>query len=106
LTDNHTLAKAAAANKISDKQVPWELREQIANYQKASRNIEKKVFHIPRNLNGIAHDCAKQAIRQDKSLPIFSCSNSAHSRIGNCPIASILSQIHLQGIVLHAVNCL
>jgi hypothetical protein len=106
LTDNLTLAKAAAANKISDKQVPWELREQIANYQKASRNIEKKVFHIPRNLNGIAHDCAKQAFRQDKSLPIFSCSNSAHSRIGNFPIASTLSQIHFEGIVLHAVNCL
>ena len=92
--------------KISDKQVPWELREQIANYQEASRNIEKKVLHIARDLNGIAHDCAKQAIRKDKSLPIFTCSNSAHSRVDNCPIASTLSQFHYQGIVLHAVNCL
>ena len=104
--DNLSLAKAAAAEKISDKQVPWELREQIANYQKASRDLDRRIFHISRDLNGIAHDCAKQAIRQDKSLPIFSCSNSAHSRIGNCPIVSTLSQTQFQGIVLHAVNCL
>lgn len=106
LTDNLTLAKAAAATKIWDNEVPWELRKQIADYHKASRNLDGKIFHIKRDLNGIAHDCAKQAIRQDVSLPIFSCSNSAHLRLDNCPVASALSSSNFSGIVLQAVNCL
>jgi hypothetical protein len=41
--DNLTLVKAAAASRISDKQVPWELREQIEHYQKVSRNLDAKI---------------------------------------------------------------
>ena len=106
LTDNLTLAKAAAATTILDKEVPWELRKQISDYHKASRNLGGEIFHIKRDLNGIAHDCAKQAIRQDMSLPIFNCSNSAHLRLGNCPVASAISSSTFSGIVLQAVNCL
>jgi hypothetical protein len=73
--------------------VPWELRKQIAEYHKASKDLEAKVYHIKRDLNGIAHDCAKQAIRQDQSLPIFSCSNSAHINLDTCPVASSLSNL-------------
>jgi hypothetical protein len=105
-TDNLTLAKAAASNSISGDHVPWELRHQIATYQKASRGLAANVYHISRDLNSIAHDCAQQAIRQDSSLPIFSCSNSAHKSVDNCPIALALSQFSEQGIVLNAVNCL
>ena len=106
LTDNLTLAKAAAATTILDKEVPWELRKQISDYHKASRNLGGEIFHIKRDLNGIAHDCAKQAIRQDMSLPIFNCSNSAHLRLGNCPVASAISSSTFSGIVLQAVHCL
>jgi ribonuclease HI len=106
LTDCIVLAKAAAAPNISDKHVPWELRKQIADYKKESRNLEAKVYHIKRNLNGIAHDCAQQAIRQDPSTPIFSCNNSAHLRLGTCPTISSLQNFNPRDIVLHAVNCL
>ena len=58
-TDNLILARAAAANRISNENVPWELREQIANYQRASRRMETKVYHISRNLNITAHECAQ-----------------------------------------------
>jgi hypothetical protein len=106
LTDNLTLAKAAASPTLSDAQVPWELRQQIAEYKKASEELNSKIYHIKRNLNGVAHDCAQQAIRHTQSLPIFSCSNSAHNMLGNCPIASSLQNFFSQEIVLHAVNCL
>jgi hypothetical protein len=106
LTDNLALAKAAAARSVTDKQVPWELREQIADYKKASEPLLPKIYHIKRNLNRVAHDCAKQALRRSESLPIFSCLNSAHRNIGVCPIASSLQNFHLQGFVLHDVLCL
>jgi hypothetical protein len=81
------LARAAAAHSIADKQVPWELRQQIADYKKASEHLLPKIYHIKRNLNTVAHDCAKQALRRSESLPIFSCLNSAHRNVGTCPIA-------------------
>ena len=40
LTDNQILARAAAATKISDVHVPWELRIQIGEYKKASDQIQ------------------------------------------------------------------
>jgi hypothetical protein len=104
--DNLTLVKAAAASRISDKQVPWELREQIEHYQKVSRNLDAKIFHINRDLNGISHNCAKQATRQLHSLPIFSCKNSTHLKVGVCPVVSSLSNFHYKGIVLHVVHCI
>jgi hypothetical protein len=102
LTDNLILSRAAVAVKTTDPQVPWEIREKIANY---SRGLQTQVYHIKRNINGVAHNCAHQAIRQSQSMPIFSCSSSAH-RQGNCPIALALQNFYLQGIVMHAVNCI
>lgn len=106
LTDNLTLSRAAAANNISDKRVPWELRDQIANYHRESNNLQVQVYHIKRDLNGVAHNCATQAIRQDVSWPIFSCSNSAHTRIGSCPTVSTLKTFCSPGIVILAVHCI
>jgi ribonuclease HI len=105
LTDNLNLAKAASAEKITDPKVPWELREQIACYKKASMNIQAKIFHIKRDMNGVAHDCSQQALRQSLSAPIFSCSSSAHLN-NTCPLVLAFQNIHLQGIVLNAVYCL
>lgn len=106
LTDNLALARAAAAHSIADKQVPWELRPQIADYKKASEHLLPKIYHIKRNLNTVAHDCAKQALRRSESMPSFSCLNSAHRNIGTCPYAISLQNLELQGFVLHDVICL
>jgi hypothetical protein len=105
LTDNLILSRATAVVKTTDPRVPWEIREQIANYKQVSRGLQTQVYHIKRNINGVTHNCAHQAIRQSQSLPIFSCSSSAH-RQGNCPIALALQNFYLQGIVMHAVNCI
>ena len=74
LTDNLILARAAASEKLSDSKVPWELRKQIAQYKMASRNLQAQIFHIKRDINGIAHDCSQHALNQSQSMPIFSCS--------------------------------
>jgi hypothetical protein len=104
LIDNLTLARAVASVKISDATVPWELRQQIAHYKKVSRDLEANIYHIKRDINGIAHDCSQQALRQNQSMPISSCTSSAHYQ-NNCPLVLALQNIHMQGIVIHAVHC-
>jgi hypothetical protein len=104
LIDNLTLARAVASVKISDATVPWELRQQIAHYKKVSRDLEANIYHIKRDINGIAHDCSQQALRQNQSMPISSCTSSAHYQ-NNCPLVLALQNIHMQGIGIHAVHC-
>jgi hypothetical protein len=60
------LASAAILYGIraSDPHIPWEIREQIAIFKNTTRNIEQEVYHIKRDFNNIAHNCAQQAIRQ------------------------------------------
>jgi hypothetical protein len=106
LTDNLTLARAASATALTSDQVPWELRQQIADYKRVSEELQSKIFHINRNLNGVAHDCAQQAIRRPMSLPIFTCLNSAHRCIGSCPFALSFQNFEFQGYVLLDVLCL
>nr|XP_051197783.1 uncharacterized protein LOC127311400 [Lolium perenne] len=104
LTDNLSLAKAAATSTTSDPQVLWEIRHLIAEYKEASKALSPKIYHINRDLNEAAHSCAQQAIRQSMSEPIFSCENSAHARMP-CPTAILLQNKVFQGIVIHAVIC-
>lgn len=105
LTDSSSLAKAAASTSASAPQVHWEIRRHIADYLQLSKSLDAAVFHIKRSLNGVAHNCAHQAIRQTLSHPIFSCSSSTH-RNRPCPIISLLQSLQVQGYVIHAVQCL
>uniref|UniRef100_A0ACD5TJS8 Uncharacterized protein n=1 Tax=Avena sativa TaxID=4498 RepID=A0ACD5TJS8_AVESA len=105
LTDNLTLARALAASRTTVSEAPWEIREHIAQYQKASRDLQSTIYHVKRDLNGVAHDGAHQAIRQSQSRPTFSCSNSAHVH-GNCPIVLVTQHFIFEGFVLHVVHCL
>lgn len=98
LTDNLSLAKAAVVIKTTDLQVPWEIKQQIAQNKHVSQRLQLKIYHVKRDLNGVAHNCTHR-------VPIFSCSNSAHVP-GTCPIALALQNLNLRGIVLHGVNCL
>jgi hypothetical protein len=79
LIDNSSLAKAAAATHTSDPQVNWEIRSYVADFQLYIKPLDTTVYHINRDLNGIAHNCAHQAVRQSVSQPILSCSSSPHS---------------------------
>jgi hypothetical protein len=104
LTDNLQLARAAASSP-SEEQVPWEIRDLIASFKIQSRELQNSIYHIKREINGVAHNCAHQAIRQTQSVPTYSCSNSAHPP-GNCPVISSLQNTSLRDIVLYDVNCI
>jgi hypothetical protein len=105
MTDNSILAKAATAQTITDQQIPWEIRKQIAMFKMLVTDNNAQIYHVKRNLNGVAHNCAHQAIRQNQSMPIYNCINSTH-RNSNCPIIDAVKQINSENLVIHAVNCL
>jgi ribonuclease HI len=105
LTDNSTLASAAASQETTIQHIPWEIRRHIADYRSLTASSDVAIYHISRNLNEVAHKCAHQALRHYMSKPILSCTSSAH-RYENCPFLSAVSQIQSTGLVLIAVNCL
>jgi hypothetical protein len=105
LTDNLSLARAAAANSLTDPQVLWEIRNLVAEFKQVSQGLHASIYHIKRDLNGVAHNCSQQASRIFSSEPIFSCMSSAH-RNSFCPIALAIQNLDLQGFVLHDVTCL
>jgi hypothetical protein len=81
LMDNSALAKAALANSITESQVPWEIRRHIAEFITFTKSSITSAYQIKIDLNGVAHNCAHQALRQSPSQPIFSCLNSAHKSL-------------------------
>ena len=104
LTDNSSLAKAAASRTLSSTQVQWKIRQHVAKYFQITHQLQPAIYHISRNLNGISHSCAQQAVRQDLSQPIFSCINSAHANMP-CPMSVALQDLIAQGFVIHLVSC-
>jgi hypothetical protein len=98
-TDSSILASAAATELH---QVPWEIRRHIDidEYKKITSPSTSGIYHIKRDINGVAHNCAHQALRQPSSQPIFSHRNSVS------PILSAVCQINIPGLVIHVVNCL
>ena len=88
-----------------DAKVPWEIRGHIAHFKLLNASSNASVFHIKRDLNSVAHNCAHQAIRQDLSTPIYNCSNSTHS-ISICPLLDAVRQMNSQDIVILAVHCI
>lgn len=104
LTDNQVLAKTAAGRKLDHSLLHWSARSHLADYIQATTNSSPQVFHISREINKVAHNCATQVLRRSLNQPIFRCSSSAHSR-DDCPILSILQHVHLQDFVILAAWC-
>lgn len=104
LTDNQTLAKAGASRTINFPLLHWDTRNTMARFFEATSRSPSQIFHIKRDLNGVAHDCAHQAIRRDLNQPIFSCICSAHSS-PTCPAISTLKNFSSQDFVINAVLC-
>jgi hypothetical protein len=80
VTDSTSLAKAAAATSASAPQVLWVIRCPFAQFIQV-----REALHAAVSRCTIFYNFAHQAIRQSESLPILSCSNSAH-RNRLCPI--------------------
>lgn len=104
LTDNLVLAKASATQSISAQEVPWEIRNDLASFFQVSAQLQASIFHIRRDLNGVAHECAHQALKTNDLEPIFRCSSSAHSN-SQCPTYNVLQSANIAGYVLHSVHC-
>lgn len=103
LTDSLSLALVVANRSISEASTPWTIRKTLADFFSFSRDLHSQVFHISREINGIAHNVAHQVLRS-VSEPDISCFASAHRHL-TCPIVSRLSNFNFQGFVIHAVRC-
>ena len=103
LTDCLSLAKAAAERSVLADSTPWSIRKYLAEFFSLTKDLQAQVFHISREINGIAHNVAHQVLRCSIE-PDISCFASAHSH-RTCPVVSLLSNINFQGYVLHAVRC-
>ena len=104
LTDNQVLAKIAAARTISHPLLHWNARHHLADFFRETTSTSTNVFHISRQLNGEAHNCAKQVLRHSLNQPIYQCTNSAHP-IGACPVLLALLNVTSQDFVLTAAIC-
>lgn len=79
LMDNQVLAKTAAGRRLDHPLLHWNARAYLADYLEATSGSSQQVFHIPRELNEVAHNCAAQVLRRSLNKPIYRCSSSAHS---------------------------
>lgn len=103
LTDCLTLATSAATRNLLDSSTPWSIRKPLAVFFKHSSSLLPQVFHISREINGVAHNVAQQDIHSNVE-PAFSCFASAH-RNSSCPVLALLSSFQSQDFVIHAIHC-
>jgi hypothetical protein len=83
----------------------WEIRRQAIEFQEETKQLQPRVFHVKREINGVAHNCAQQARRSRRAEPTRSCRNTTHS--GNrCPVLEACLTLEEQGTVLLDVQCL
>lgn len=104
LTDNQILAKAMASKRLDNPHLHWNARQTFAQILNSTSRTNAQVFHIKRDSNGVAHNCAHQVLRQSLGQPIYSCVCSAHSS-PSCHVISILQHVSWQDYVIHAVLC-
>ena len=81
LTDSKNLAKVAASRSLNHPLLHWDSRDMLADFYQATSSSIVQVFHIKRDLNRVAHNNAKQVLRQCQSQLILSCTCSAHRAI-------------------------
>ncbi|KAI4978283.1 hypothetical protein ZWY2020_014837 [Hordeum vulgare] len=82
---------------------PWSIKKYLRDFFYHSASLEPQVFHVSREINGIAHNVALQFLRCDVE-PHISCFASAH-RNATCRVVSLLSKFHIQAFVIHVVRC-
>lgn len=101
LTDNLTLAKAAASRDVVSQQVYWTVRHLLANFFAITEGLHSKVFHISRGLNDVAHNVTYQVLDISVEL-VYRCLSSAHI-YSNRHVLSLISLSNIQGCAIHAV---
>ncbi|XBI28971.1 hypothetical protein VPH35_053079 [Triticum aestivum] len=100
---NLSLAKMVASRNINDDLINWRCRAPISSFLQDTSSIQTTVYHINRNINGIAHDCAHQVLNS-RVESVFSCTHSSQSS-SFCPTLLYLHNFQVQGYVIHVVLC-
>ncbi|XP_044415512.1 uncharacterized protein [Triticum aestivum] len=103
LMDCLSLASLAAPGEIVEANTPWSIRKLLGDFFKQVSNLQPEVFHISREINGIAHNVAHQDLCSNVE-PEICCFPSAYRHI-SCPVVSLLHTFQVQGFVIHAVRC-
>ena len=104
LTDCLSLAKEATERSVLADSTPWSIKKYVAEFFSLTKDLQAQVFHISREINGIAHNVAHQVLNPSME-PVFGCNSSAHRQYP-CPFISTLSQVHLQDFIIHVVLCI
>ncbi|SPT17811.1 unnamed protein product [Triticum aestivum] len=104
LTDNLSLAKVVASRDINSPIITWRCRQPISEFFQDTSQFSFTVYHISRNTNGIAHNCAHKVLNS-RVEPVFNCTHSAHTN-GSCPVLLSFLNFQIQGYVIHVVHCL
>jgi hypothetical protein len=102
-TDCSNLEKAAAAPGATDQ--AWEIRRQAIEFQNVTLSLQPRIFHISREINGVAHQCARQAKQSTCSRPTRSCRNLAHRNMA-CLVLVAIDHLRLLDFVIIDVQCL
>jgi hypothetical protein len=104
LTDNSTLATAAAAGDIMESPGHWEIRPLLASITSSGVFNVQKIFHINRGLNFKAHHQAKLARRlQDRPCSVKCLTVSQDS--GQCPMSLAFSADVIGSFYISFVKC-
>ena len=98
-----SLAKYAALRNTLDSSVPWNIRKDLAIFLKQTASLHPKVFHISREINGIAHNLAQQVFRSTGNTQVC-CFAQTHSP-RSCHVVPVLSKFQIPGVKLHTVHC-
>ena len=104
LTDNLSLAKMAASRNLSSNNTLWRCRTLISSFLQDTHPQHHVVYHIHRNINGIAHNAAHQVLNS-RLEPAIGCTHSSHS---NSPCHTMLQiqNLQIEGFVIQVVLCI
>jgi hypothetical protein len=106
LSDNFTLAEAAAKREPNNYPGHWSIRPSLNQFVQNTKNQQSRVFKINKSFNEVAHKQAQEAYRlHDIQTCLFSCLGASHNR-DNCPVAANLSSLNVHGCTLLYVTCL
>ena len=103
LTDCLSLAKCAALRNTLDSSSPWNIRKDLAIFLKQTAFLHPKVFHISREINGIAHNLAQQVFISTSNTQVCGFPRTHSPR--SCDVVPLLSKFQIPGVKFHIVHC-
>lgn len=108
LTDNLTLATAAAARSPFSQPGHWQIRSTLTDFCNNTATKQVQVFHVTRTHNCEAHAAARIAGSQElfpDQEHMISCCNVEHQK-WQCPLIQIIPDANHRGYVITHVNCI